>query len=291
MSIAAKQRGKELATTHLDTCYEEIEQLRIWYGHGEKVARGELPHSASYLNKLLQGEELRSTVMLPRPSLVAIHKAITDLRGLRQPSVRALNYINDLFALSGAERPDTVAIVGHLGRGVVQTCVQTVPTFYETLRQVETGKSHNQSQISVYYREVDGMAEPILLRKTTQVPTALTLQPIELDGVQLPAGTVVNLSEDTIEYELTGEKKMNDGRADFRYAAYRMPSQIELGYGGLSPWAFQDHELRAGYAVTDIYMGETDMDRLHMVMGINLSDFQSAARQVLSTCGVPNVVK
>ena len=283
--------GRELASAHLELCVDEIEQLRVWYGHGEMIPRSELPHSASYINKLLQGEEFVSTVVLPRPTLVALHKAVKDFQGQRTPTERAVRYINGLFSQADAESTGRPAVVGRLGGSAVQMCIQTVPTFYDTLRQIETGIYRDQPCVSVFYRDNDGQPEPVLLQKTNQVTSALTLQPIELDGLKIPAGTVVSLLDEELNgYDLVGEIEMHDGSTSFQYAAYRMPSQVELNYGGLSPWAFPDHQMRVGYAVTDLYAGVTDANRMDMVTSTELGDFQTAACHILSACGVDNVV-
>lgn len=218
----------------------------------------------------------------PLFSLDLLRAAYRDLT-LHQLEGDAYRFIGDLLEQTGitvdSEPHITVRNSGMEG----SYCPEAEPFFYASWIQTLSGHRRGHGKVSVYH-SADG--EPILFRKNSEASTALTLQPMAMEGMPIASGTIVSPAY-IMNSTMTGEKVFGRTADRYRLQTYELPQDIVLGLGRLSAWAFDDAETRMLFAA-DCYGDEFDADprRARLLAETTLDDFRLASRHIMNLCGV-----
>lgn len=159
-----------------------------------------------------------------------------------------------------------------------QACSCAEGFFIDCLRQLTGFGYHNQPVVSVYHRgEV-----PILFRKNQDSATALTLQPVQLGPLSVPAGTIVAVPS-TMNRDKTGERLTRTTQL----STYQLPNSLQLAVARLTPWAYRTPDQQLLYAVDAFKENlKIDRERRTIIETADLDTFRAAAVSLGRKCGI-----
>lgn len=220
----------------------------------------------------IPGERL--TYATPRLSLMAIKVVMQATE-----QGESFGPLHRLFKMAGIEIGDA-RHRARLGGSKVPACNAAEVHWKQTLGQINETQDPNQPRVSVYH---DSTGLPLAIRKQREVPSALTLQPLEMNDVTLPSGTIVGIGLDANHYP-TGSYRT----ATTRYDCYQV-SVPPCRPSRLSAWAYDGPE-RALFACA-MHMDRWVSYSAHresMLTTVSIDDFRLAALTVMELCDVPS---
>lgn len=142
-------------------------------------------------------------------------------------------------------------------------------------RDIVEAPEYHHKILSVY-QDHDGL--PILLRKRRIEGSALTLVPLEWDGLTLPAGSIVSV--DTKKTRLIARKR----RRDDSLRVYEFSGAPTVRPLRLSAWVFDDELDRALFARKAVAPGWYAEDA-NLLRGTTIESFQAAADRIVDRTG------
>lgn len=157
-------------------------------------------------------------------------------------------------------------------------CANGETYFGNTQRQATRPGYYGQPKISVYHTE-EGL--PVLLRKSREARTAMTLTDVALGPIVFPPGMIVRVAPSMNE-ERTGRKRGIRGlRQTFAI------DDLHIRFARASAWAYPAPLDRALFAVSEAYnLYERVIEKLNMLTSLDLDDFRYAAERIMRSCGV-----
>ena len=158
-------------------------------------------------------------------------------------------------------------------------CAKAEPYFARLYRQIMLKQARPHTLITVYY---DDSGTPLMLEKLEEAASALSLTPIQLGGIALPAGSLVKI--------LANRKSITTApNKEVKYRAQEAQKGI-IGVEPLriSPWAYADPLDRALFGVQTRHDGEVVYAGLRagQASSLTIGDFQEAAAVVMQMCGL-----
>ncbi len=160
------------------------------------------------------------------------------------------------------------------------SCPVAERSFADLVAQVKNPRqkdlTYRNDKVSTY---LSNTGVPMLLRKTVDVSTALSLVDIEMPGLVLPAGTIVN-----IDHEGTSQiaERVKYGAT---YKTFEFGGTPKIRPLRLSPWAFDDPmdmTLFADRAIKNPTV--PDFEDTGKLVHLGIKDFRQAALRVMEFC-------
>lgn len=226
----------------------------------------------------------RTNASTPRPSLLLAERnmqALTSRRD-REDANRVLN--NFLWKICGIDEQEPV-MQANLQSHVVELCSNAESFFVDVLRQLADGKAKGQYRVTVYHDDQG----PVLLRKSYEAKSALSLEPLKLAKTTIPAGVICAVDSVVGNVE-SGE--CNVGNLEYRTIRLKNPPLIAPKR--LTPWAYEDPITRASFGFWHHDMGgglgelvvQSDPERMQLAADHSIDDFRNAASTIMTMCGV-----
>ena len=257
------------------TDFEFIDAIRLGQDEGPTLSE-----ESHFYAKLLTGSASEVSFTAPRPLLAMLRSAFGYFPGDPsevEPHIASLIGTKLLPGLGFTD--DTSSTPGKFISVNASDCSDAEPRFLDVVEQTQFGTSMNQKRVSAYH-DSDGTL--IALRKSYDVSTALTLQPISHNGITLPPGTIIGM--DQLNVKIVADAYAND----CYYTVYEITNTLNVRPFRLSPWAFEEPLDRAIFGVDyvnegSIYYGRR---RANLVEGTTIHDFRAAAKAVMLICEV-----
>lgn len=217
----------------------------------------------------------------PRPGLILLNgllPTLANLTGEQQAVVEQT--LLPLVGLGSDLVPEHSAKFGSVANVF---CSEAEPWFADAIEQVRDPKQAFHDWISVYHTASEESPTPLLLSKSDEEASAITLVPIQIGKITLPAGTIVGVDE---SYQRSEAKSDATGV----FSSYTVDSDTPLFIepGRISPWAYSnihDRELFGVASRAGIVSGYW-ADRTRICAEYCLDDFRQAADTVMQFCGV-----
>ena len=259
----------------------------------------ELPDKAKVFSELTNSNlALQHSVPYtrPLPSLVFLGEAYLfadDESRWRRPwmegkaidgeeTSRWAHLINQLLIpMSGLDVGDEARPAAFSGNNRGIGCCASAESYFADLIEAVSGKpSKLNNRVSVY---TDKALHPLVLRKSYEERSGITLAPLIASDVKIPAGTIVGLGGNVNEYCLGKSRARNKYT---RLETYMVEEPIPLQPVRISPWAFSAGLARTVFAVRSYGKKKYDSERAGIVINHSLRDFRDAASRVMQLCGV-----
>ena len=201
-------------------------------------------------------------------------------------SVKKLAQIINKFILpmNGFKVPSEANVKAEVTKVYATGCSKAEMFFYYAHKQATTDINYKQPSLSVYY---DQSKKPIIFKKCKEESSGLTLEPIDFYGSIIPPGSIVSIphSDEGTLSKPTGRSKIGGNPV----LTYEIGDKLLICPTRLSPWAYTRKLDRALFALSlDKDTGERviDVERLKVVMGLDLNSFRSAATHIMDRCGL-----
>lgn len=218
----------------------------------------------------------------PRPSLGVVANLLANVFTIPSAQKLLQEFALPLAGFKPPQGVDDLTVLAGKGMYEVEDriggCELAEGYFYDALSQIRTLRSFEQKRISVY-RDPEGV--PLILRKTHQLSSGLTLQPLVVEGAGwLPAGVIVDM--ETTGFKSTAHR--NFARTNTTLGVYdQMPV---VAPRRISAWAYEQPYDIGQFAVGSDLDGEPLVDeaRLQRLQSRTLGDFQQAAERIIQLC-------
>ncbi len=256
----------------------DVEALRLAFANDDEVQSAQ--KKAEVIDKLrieLANRKFttHSVLVAPKPSQFLIRHAFSDPEFHTDADIQTF-VTNVLYPIAGidVDRPSFSANVVDAAKK--SACYQAERFFHYTLEQILTDKRPTQPRIGVYHSPD---AQPLALRKTHDISTALSLEPFVVGQANIPPGTIIGIAD--YNAEETGHFNIDS----VQYSTYLVDRALDLAPRRLTPWAYDDELDRMHFAAFNQKDG-FDAARGEIVRSHTIDDFRLAAGQVMNLCGV-----
>lgn len=220
----------------------------------------------------------------PRLGLVLAQELYLDMNGI-EPSQRITEFSKKLLEYAGLDEPD-INFRGVGGNGSDEACIAAELYFTDALQQVGERRYISQSRVTMYH---DQNGAPVLLRKSEDVSSALTLCGIEISGVPIVPGTIVGVDKRASK-EKTGSLQFE--YQGFEIATHLLQPDLLVNPIRISPWAYPNPLDRALFAMSSYgaQSAKVDRDRQERVVPYSLEDFHRCAHVISELCSVASSI-
>jgi hypothetical protein len=287
--------GEDAKSYHERVASHERSILRTIMGPRSLIAAQSPQIQQTFLKRLGSGileenrapSEIRSS---PTPAFRFIREACEILRatyeepGLRKDVAAFLR--GTLFPLARIDyRPPQAAAAIMPGLPVTVACREAEPRFADVVTQVmRQGVPPDRRQDLTVYCSSD--RQPLILAKSRE-PSSLLLEPICIDGVVFPAGTIADTSRSTRGFRQTGSYEHND--SDWGATVYIATDEANDPWMTqplrMSPWVYSRQEDQLLFAT---YSDSSDYDdaRGETITSVTLNDFRETAAHLLARASI-----
>lgn len=272
--------------------YADLDQSEIAELEAIRMQNAELATELPFLTSRREFLSDRRQLATPRPSLAAFARLMTHARTFKRELVNDPRFSGLVHQVLGVANlaTDEQPHQGQPFSRTVRSCSAAEYYFCETVEQVRANVKEDdsvnteQKSITVFH---DSTGKPLAIRKAHEEVTALSLVPIAIGDVTLPAGTIINV-ERPADMDATGKRVFAVPYGEHRvYRSFKVDA-IGVTPARISPWAYEQPDDRAIFAChQDIYdQAEILPARANLISSYSLGDFTQAACDVLSMCGV-----
>ena len=266
-----------------DIDYEETDAIKRLLADSPKIYENlDLPKNPMEFF-MFKGSEAK-----PRPSLTTMFVMTRTMRlssKIRTPGETMLALHAQLGQMAGITQTENPLRSRFLRIGM-GGCPSAEDFFVDTASQILTNEDRKQISIKVFH---DKKGSPVFLKKHFDEPNALSLKPLSIEGLYMPAGSLVAIDK-RHEKSVTGKSTVSLNHSqDYAYSTHQIAEPLSIAPLRVTPWAYQEEIDRALFACrinpsTDI--AEYDQSRTERIETYQLQDFEYAARTVLAMCGV-----
>ena len=192
-----------------------------------------------------------------------------------------LQQITDLIFSSGSFQFDPKTAKKHQFKAhrtdYVDACPEAEGYFSDTCNQLLQNRFISQPIINVVH---DPNQQPIGVQKSHKARTLLTLEPLLVDDIYLPPGSICKLKKSN-----NALPSGSSGANGFLVQTFLADNNFSLRPARLSPLAFLDSKDQAVYALQHnqqtYYL---DQQRLETIRSINMAKFRQAAQVAIAAC-------
>lgn len=191
-----------------------------------------------------------------------------------------------LLPMSGIA-PAAAAAEGRLWGEVPDNCDSAEEYFSNAVDRIRgNGYAMHPQWLRVYH---DESGQLLALRKSWDVTSSLTLQPVSLGEVVLPPGTIVKISSRSKYMPQTGRAKINHQAGQIDVSTCLVEGALPLFPARISPWAYESPLDRSLFAVnTQVFREDVKPDinpaRKSLAENYSLDDFREAAQTIMHLC-------
>lgn len=238
---------------------------------------------------------LKFSVIKPRLSAVFMSSAWRDLTDTEficdednryDEQLEAIRQFLDevVMPMSGFEPAYEPAEAKFSSMYAKDACGRADMYFADTYEQITAERHNGQGIVRVYHND---NGTPLVIQKAQEESSGLTLEPINAEGIFIPAGTIVGV-EVGMDLSLKIADVICNGSNSFEVVSYEIDEEnLALAPARLSPWAYSDPLDIGMYAVAARDGEETkefSPPRFSMVSNLNLELFRQAAAKVMKIC-------
>lgn len=266
-----------------DIDYEETDAIKRLLADSPKIYKNlDLPENPMEFF-MFKGSEAK-----PRPSLVTMFVMTRTMRlsnKIQTPGETMLAMHSELSQMAGITQTKNPLRSRFLSIGM-GGCPSAEDFFVDTASQILTNDDRKQISIQVFH---DKKGSPVFLKKHFDEPNALSLKPLSIEGLFMPAGSLVAV-DPRHSKRATGKQSVTlNPQEPYQYSTHVISEPMSIAPLRITPWAYEAEIDRALFACrinpsTDI--AEYDQSRAERIETYQLQDFQQAARTVLDMCGI-----
>jgi len=274
----------DVALRHFkDLDYEESENVKVLLHNNPDVYKSlNLPENPMEF-LIFKGGEAK-----PRPSLATMFVKARTIRldsTIKSPSVVAIKVHTELGKMAGIEQSER-PLKSRLFSVGMGGCASAEDYFVDTSAQILSNEDRGQATVQVFH---DSEGQPVFLKKTLDEPNALSLRPIEIEGLYMPPGSLVAIDR-RLEKRTTGKQTIPlNPHEDYTYSSHQIAEPLSIAPLRITPWAYPKETDRALFACRfdpNTGIAEYNQSRAEIIETYQLQDFERAATAVLSICGV-----
>lgn len=268
-TIRAHQQATAIEAAHF------IENKR----QGFEEAAQAFPEIAATVGTYLAGfgpGDLPNIGASQRPGVILVDRILDRLyHESPKPSAdRTIAFRDTILPFAGIPRPTDPEVASSMTTASVGVCQSAEGYFVDAAKMANArilprGK---QKRVSVYHT-ADG--QPVAIRKSYEITSALALAPIGIAGLTLPPGVIVGIG-----YEANSNQTGSRVKNNRTLSTYEVSDVMPLEPRRISPWVYPKSQDRALFSLPY----RPDRKRTQLITNWSLEDFRDTAHRIMQLC-------